>query len=248
MVIEGKASCKKALILTPERMKALEKIVCKYCHNIEYKAETVNGSEISFTSLEELLDYDNFGNRRIQAINIRGDGEAVHRLYIIISSDVFCLDWIWCGSTCYMHYEVDTIDIETNLKEDLNVFLQKATSPYWIISKFRLTGLLESLICICFIFLLLSNNGSTDSQMDLFSMRGAIIVACSMIFSWGVIHLCKFIDKYFLARCFPPVVFAWGKGKSQYEKYQRLRGNLLWCVVIALGIGVIASVISNSLS
>ena len=247
MTIEGKFKYNRALTLTPERMKELERIILKYCSNIQYKAETINESEISFASLDELLDYDNFANGRLKSIEIRGNGETVKSLYLTIDSDTFALGIIWCGRTGYSHYVVGTTDIETNLKNDLQLFFQKATSPYWLIAKFRLYRLMALLSGICFAYLLLFGGESGYTRFDLLSLRSIIIIVVSIIIALGLIKLCKVIDDHFLARLFPPVSFVWGEEKFQQEKYNRWRNNLFWGVIIAIIVGIITTFITNLL-
>ena len=246
MTIEGKFEYNRALTLTPERMKELERIILKYCSSIQYKVETINESEISFASLDELLSYDNFAKGRLKSIDMRGNGETVQSLYLTIDSDTFALGIIWCGRTCYSRYVVGTTDIETNLKNDLQLFFQKITSPYWLIAKFRLSWLLI-LVCMFSAFLLIFSEISSFTQSDWLTLRVAIIFVISTAFAWGIIKLCKIIDNYFLARCFPSVAFVWGEERFQQEKYNRWRNNLFWGVIIAIIVGIITTFITSLL-
>ena len=72
MTLDGRFEYKRALVLTPERIKELETIFRKYCERVFYEATTVAETDISFVSVDELLNYDNFQNRKLKSLTVTG--------------------------------------------------------------------------------------------------------------------------------------------------------------------------------
>lgn len=244
MVINGRMEYKKAVILTSEKMYDLQTLIQKYCDRICYKAKTISDSEISFSSLDELLQYDNFESRSIKTLQISAFGKKAQSFYLYFETDILSFGFTGYGETFHCYYEVETVDIETNLRDEINTFLRKITAGYWLIAKFRLFGLLM-LFCYIALVYMFSHKISIADDEDIMSAIVPTIVG--LFISFGIVVFVKTVDQKFLQRCFPPIAFAWGEGKTQFEKSQRLRGNLFWGLIIAVIAGVIATFISNYL-
>ena len=71
--------------------------------------------------------------------------------------------------------------------------------------------------------------------------------AMKILCSYCLIKSLKLIDKHILAKFFPPVVFLWGEEQVQYEKYDKTRKNIFWCVIVAIIVGIIVFYITNKL-
>lgn len=84
MLISGKMKYKKAVILTEEKMHELETLLHKYCDKVSYKAETINDSEIVFSSLDELLQYDNFESRSLKTLQITASGKSPYYIRLVL--------------------------------------------------------------------------------------------------------------------------------------------------------------------
>lgn len=244
MVINGRMEYKKAVILTSEKMHDLQALIQKYCDRVCYKATTIGDSEILFSSLDELLQYDNFGSRSIKTLHISASGKTVQSFRLYFETDILSFGFTGYGETFHCYYEVETVDIETNLRDEINTFLRKITAEYWLIAKFRLFGLLM-LFCYIALVYMLSHKISIAVDKDIVSSIISAIV--SLFIGFGIVVFVKTVDQKFFKRCFPPIAFVWGEGKTQFEKSQRLRGNLFWGLIIAVIAGVIATLISNYL-
>lgn len=244
MVINGRTEYKKAVILTSEKMHDLQALIQKYCDRVCYKATTIGDSEISFSSLDELLQYDNFGSRSIKTLHISASGKTVQSFRLYFEADILSFGFTGYSETFHCYYEVETVDIETNLRDEINTFLRKITAEYWLIAKFRLFGLLMLFCYIALVYMLL-HKISIAVDKDIVSSIISTIV--SLFIGFGIVVFVKTVDQKFFKRCFPPIAFVWGEGKTQFEKSQRLRGNLFWGLIIAVIAGVIATFISNYL-
>ena len=126
MVINGKMKYKKAVILTEEKMRDLETLIQKYCDRIYYEAITICDSKISFSSLDELLQYDNFESRSIKTLYISASGRIAQSLRLYFETDFISFGFIGYGETFHCCYEVETVGIETNIREEINTFLKKS--------------------------------------------------------------------------------------------------------------------------
>lgn len=244
MLISGKMKYKKAVILTEDKMHELETLLHKYCDSISYKAETINDSEIVFSSLDELLQYDNFESRSLKALQISASGESGYRIKLYFEADSLFSLFTGYDETFHCSYDVDTVDAETTIRSEITTFLRKITAGYWLIAKFRFYKLLF-LLCLgtIFYFLVYGVTRPSNTNIPLVFISGVI----GVVISFGLITVIKAIDRYFLQRCFPPIAFVWGEGKTQFEKSQKLRTNLLWGFIVAILASIIASLIINSL-
>ena len=72
MTISGNIKRKKAIVLSPQKVRDINRIVLQNCDRIEYAAVTAAKTRISFEDIDELLDYDNFKPRRITELEITG--------------------------------------------------------------------------------------------------------------------------------------------------------------------------------
>lgn len=242
MLISGKMKYKKAVILTEDKMHELETLLHKYCDRISYKAETINDSEIVFSSLDELLQYDNFESRSLKSLQISASGKSPYKIRLLFEADSLFSSLTGYDETFRCSYDVDTVDAETTIRSEITTFLRKITAGYWLIAKFRFYGLL---MILCFIgatyFLAYRSTQPSNTNILLMLTFGII----GVVISFGLIAVIKAIDRCFLQRCFPPVAFAWGEGKTQFEKSQKLRTNLFWGLLVAIIAGIIATFISN---
>ena len=244
MLISGKMKYKKAVILTEDKMHELETLLHKYCDSISYKAETINDSEIVFSSLDELLQYDNFESRSLKSLQISASGKSGYRIKLYFEADSLFSLFTGYDETFRCSYDVDTVDAETTIRSEITTFLRKITAGYWLIAKFRFYGLLMLVCFILGIYSLVYRNTQPTTYSTLLILISGII---AVIISFGLIGVIRAIDRCFLQRCFPPVAFAWGEGKAQFEKSQKLRANLFWGFIVAIFASIIASLIINSL-
>lgn len=234
MKLEGKFTYKKALILTPERIKELETVLLKYCENVSYEATTVIDTEISFSSMNEMLNYDNFQKRKLKEVIIVGRNGYEKIVNCVFAVSGFPL-FKGYNETCLCKYIVSDVDKETMLRNDIQVFLKKATASYWLLGKFRLFGLLSFVSFYLFLFLLFGGNSNVKlTTIPLFFV--------SLLIGFCLVKVIQLID-CFLGKIFPPIVYLWGEEKENYEKYDKLRHNIFWCVFICMIVSIVCGII-----
>ncbi len=141
MIISGKITKKKALIIPPEYLRSLCDIILKHCDRLEFSAETYAKASISFDNIEELLNYDNFTSRRIIMLEITGY-TGYSRIISVEIGNLNFLPIVNYGRTIRCDYQLASIDAEAIFKSDFDIWFQKAKSGYWLLGKFSFNGLL----------------------------------------------------------------------------------------------------------
>lgn len=239
MTLDGRFEYKRALVLTPERIKELETICKKYCERVLYEATTVAETDISFASVDELLNYDNFQNRKLKSLTVTGRSGIERIITCTFSPDNINI-FVGYGETCICRYTVSTVDTEITLKADILTFLKKSTASFWMIGKVRLFGLLGCVSLYIFPSLLFWGRVS-----DLESSFSRIIL--SLLLGYGLVTIIRLVDRCVLEKLFPPIVFLWGEETEYYEECDRMRKNIFWCVIVAIVVGIVVFYITNQL-
>ena len=234
MKINGKFEYKKAIKLTKTRLQELESVLLRYTDRMSYSGRTLLGNEISFDDLTEVLDFENFGNQRLVSLDIYGHKGYSRIIHIKICADEGIL--VNYNNTVVCNYEFEKLNDVTLFTNELSNFFEKCKTSYWLLAKMRTLTFL--LILVIFIVLIscafLLANGHLKSlfsaSVSPFGVFLAILL-CSSTYFLDSKLLCYFI----------PVVFYWGEEISRFDKYEKLRSNLWWGVVIAIFVGIISS-------
>ena len=236
MKISGRWKYGKALILSKERMIELNAALMTFCERVEFTAETKQNRNIQFETLDEMLSFDNFAEKRLCEVEITGYIGFV-RVFRLNMKD--CRHQILhYYSTVECFYDFDTFDEETLFLSKLKDVLRKATSNYWFIGKFSFWGAM--LICTLpytIINILTGNLANVEMNSPLFSV----------IVSFGIVGIIWLFNYKFYYSIFPAVVFLWEEELGRYNKWQKLRSNIFWSVIIALIMGLIVAVIAKSI-
>lgn len=218
-------------------MQSINSLLTEFCDRIEWAAMTYRKTDIQFDTLEELLSYDNYSSNRIVQLEITGYQNWKRFARIEIQSDEMGL--INYGSTLSCSYTVDSIDSELNFINQLEIILKKATASYWLLGKFSLFGTISApsmLSTICGII-----TGGYARPKDISFTIALIIIASALV----IILVSRWIDKHFLRNLFPPIQFLWGEEVSRNSKWEKLRSNIFWGIIIALLIGIVAGYIAS---
>lgn len=231
MKISGLCKNHKTIKLTPENLNQLESNLLKYCSSIEYSCTTINGNDIQFDSLNELLNYDNYGKSSIKSLLLLGYRQY-HRVIRIDfeTKDVYFLNY---NTSCECSYECDSTESEILLVKMLRDFFNKHKTSYWVIGKFSLFSLYFLFSLSLLVFLYIKDKSIFDRTEFVLSEVIPIFVAICI----GEFLLWQ-IDKKVLLKILKPTVFYWGEEVKAYDKYSKLRSNLFWCVLIAIAVGI----------
>lgn len=243
MIISGKYKRKKAILVTPERLRELSDILLKHCERIEYNARTKAGTRIEFESIEELLSYDNFKTRRIVELELTGYRGYSRVIEVSLGDQNYSI-LLNYGSTIRCDYKLSTIDEESILLNNIKTWFEKSKCSYWFLGKFSLSGMV--FVPSFFISFVRFVSGS-KAEFDTSNIHIWLILALVTIGMIGIWGLIGFIDEHFLANLFPAVAFKWGEEAERYDKWGKYRSNLLWGVIIAIIIGLVTSYLYDSI-
>lgn len=243
MTISGRIKKKKAITITPERLKSLCEIILKHCERLEFSGETYSKTTITFDNLDELLSYDNFKPRRLTELEITGYINHSRKISVEIGDLNFSPVTNY-GSTIRCSYNFSTVDEETIFKNELSTWFEKTKSSYWLLGKFSFNGafFLPSAI-ITFFRLCLGLKIEIDTSNTLLLV--ALIITA--IFTVAMIFLFRFLDTHFLGNLFPAIVFSWGEETSRFEKWQKYRSNIFWGIIIAIIVGLVTTYLYDTL-
>lgn len=237
--ISGIIERKRAVIINAERLKSLCEIILKHCTELEFSAKTYAGTKISFNSMDELLDYDNYKPRRIKSLELKGYTGYSLNISVEIGDLSVCMIRNY-GSTVRCYYQLSSTDSETIYKNDFDVWYKKAVAPYWAWGKFSLGGLIFiPAVSVTFVRICGINVGTNNS--DIVALIFAMMLGCIL----GV--AAKLCDIYLLKNLFPAVLFEWGEENNRNQKWRKYRSNLLWGIIMVIVMGVITNYIYDML-
>lgn len=244
MKISGNLKKKKAIILSPQRIKDLHNFILKNCERVEYTAVTAANTRISFENIEELLAYDNFKTRRITELEITG---YVGRSRIIT---VYIANWNLLsvtnyGTTVRCDYQLPSVEAETLFLHAFEEWYSMCIASYWLLGKFSINGAL--LLPGAFIWFLRLMFGGTFIEIDYGNIALLSALAIFCVVGFMLAKIINYIDTHFLGSLFPAIVFLWGEEEKRYEKWGTFRSNLLWGIIIALLLGLLTNFLYDTL-
>ncbi len=234
MKVSGKISYKSAIIVNDTFFQDIDELLMKYFEKPKYSAQLVNGDEIEFESLSELISYDNFSERAIKAAKIDfGIGN-----YIRIEPSISLINAY--SSTLEMKFEADSNDTSEEVKRKFKLICNKHKQSllYTAASKFALMHISILMIGISFIlslFILISHN-TTDNAMSSSTKLA--------IYTVGVVIglLTSFILTWIIKQLFPAIVFLLGENIDKVEKKSKLKSNVFWGIIVT---GILTVVLSK---
>ena len=118
------------IIVDENQLRYLSEMVKERFGEVEYGIETLDGVQYEYSSIDDLLAYNNPNSRKITKINIRGNlynggSSSVPELYLSIG------DWSKSELSCYMRLRcLDESDI-VYFKNRMEDFVKDYSVEYW---------------------------------------------------------------------------------------------------------------------
>ena len=234
MVIQGKISCKDAIIVDERLLHELEEIILEFYPEVAYSCNLCNGNKMEFKSLEELLSYENTKIRKIVSLSISYGyfNEIIFKpIFEMFSSYEY---------TVQGTFKTQDHDASILFSEKINDALNKNKQSKWYtiitkISIFHFFILLFIFSLICNIFLLFTKGFNASQEIGF----TPTIVSLSIAFMF----ICVFFG-IILSKCrdalLPPIAFKIGEQIKEIEKGRELFSKIFWGVFIAFLISVLA--------
>ena len=199
--------------------KNIDELLREYFEKPKYSAQLINGDEVEFESVSELISYDNFSNRAIKTMRI---GFGIGNYIRIEPSMAFINGY---KSTLEMDFEVENNDKSEEIM-------------YTAASKFTLMHICILLGGLSFISNL---NVLITHKTDDGTMSNSTIVAAVTV---GVVImlLISAALSWIIKQYFPAIVFYLGENIKSVEKKSKTKSNIFWCIIVA---GIVSAIVSS---
>jgi hypothetical protein len=225
-----KISLKNSYLFKSSDFVELDSLLSETFNKFTYEAKLIDKSTVTFDSVNELIECDNFKNNLIIEIEIRAaKGEYVYSSVPNCKIKFFRKKGYWDESIeCENTYssEQDNLILEASI----NRFLDKR-----VISKKRaVVQPLIHLICSYFICIFTTSYFSDVEKKD--GVLSLILISL-FLFNW--------LTAYLFKRLFLGCIFSWGEEEKQFSRRQHLNGMIFWGVIIAFIINIVSGKIST---
>lgn len=234
MKVSGKLLYKSAIVVNDVFFKDIDELLSEYFERPNYSARLINGDEVEFEFLSELISYDNFSDRGIKTMKI---GFGIGN-YIRIEPSITLINGY--KSTLEMRFEVDNNDRSEEIKRKVNLICEKHKQSllYTMASKF-------SFMHVCFLLMFTSfilNVRELISPIgDFVEMSESREVAIATVVSVVLLAICVTL-LWVIKRFFPAIVFDLGENMKSVEKKSKTKSNIFWCIIVA---GIVSALVSS---
>lgn len=234
MKVSGKLSFKSAIIVNNEFFIDMDELISEYFEKPKYSAQLINGDEVEFESVSELISYDNFSNRAIKTMRI---GFGIGNFIRIEPSIAFINGY---KSTIEMGFYVEDNDKSEEIKRKINLICDKhkQSAMYTAASKFTIMHICILLWGLSFILNLnvLITHKTDDGTMSI----STIVAVCTV--GIVIMLLISAVLSWMIKRYFPAIVFYLGENIKNVEKKSRTKSNIFWCIIVA---GIVSAMVSS---
>lgn len=203
---------------------------------IVYNFDTTNGAMYETNDIQDILQYPNNSNSKIERITINGKREGKYSLqgFIILK---FFDKGIWDDSASLFINEASSDEI-TGISKDLIDIITQAKAPYsWVYSKWillflnlLLSGILSIVLYTYLVPLIKENNASWWIEVTIFQMLILVIIFKGFMkaIEWA----------------YPETVFSIGEQDASYKKLLSRRNKIIGGLSTII-LGVISSIIAS---
>ena len=229
MNVKGRIECESALVIDESFLKNVNNIITEYFIAPTYSARLKMGDLIEFDSLNELLEYDNFKDKKIISLDLN---------FGYYNSISICPFEVLRRKSIVVSYKIEDKEKNTLFREAIQNEIDKCKTSkiYSLISSISIAGL-----CIFFGIIALivgnicyfQNSGNSYTfNFGIFELTiGYIIIVLYLCILFGLLLLVKYL--------FPSVVFYFGKEIDNNNKLKSFRANFFWCVIVAIAVSVL---------
>ena len=192
MKISGKIIKKKAVIITPEYLEELCRLLLRFSEKLTFEATTYSNSDITFDDIHELLCYDNFNRHRLKSLHITGYKKYERTISLYIEKDTYPFSARRYDRTIYGVYQFESVDSETLFINEFEKWFEKIKSSYWLLGKFSVSGTIFIPSAIITIFrLIVGGSLAIDVPEDI---TGVLLILLAILIAGVIVVLADFID------------------------------------------------------
>ena len=226
------------IIVFADDLKMLSDLLSSGCEEIQYSINTKDGARYTLNSLDDVLNYSNPDDRKIQRICVKGNkkkGDSFVCPNISVSlmeKSVFSRS---CGLEIYQLKETELC----YYSQRINEFTKQIRAPYWWLHKsafYWITGVLLYFLSAILYFHYVDNTNPVNKVYNILILQG--VAAVCMFLSMIVLEKIVF-------RIFPECCFAIGEQIKRIERLNKLKRFIFLTVFFALIIGVLSSIVAH---
>lgn len=237
MELHDKIGYKKAIIVDECMLKELDQCIrCFFTSVPKYSADLLDESIIDFETLDELLQYENFGNKAIKFLKI-SFGYANRLTFRQTLSLFHSYEY-----SLLTEYVIKDMDDNILFKQEMIKIFEKGKRPwhYTFVTKFS-----YMYFFIAFLFLIAIFSG-------ILYLKGMFVfedtpLSVSLFNTWIICTTSILIISYLLSRIrkvlFPVISYKIGEQKKQIERRDDLISKFFWGVIVAGIVSVIISIL-----
>lgn len=235
MRVNGRLKYDSAIIVNDIFFRDLDNLLIEYFEMPKYSADLVNGDNIEFDSVLELINYDNFADRSISSVRISfGIGN-----YIFLKPTIAFVNGY--KSTIEMYFEIDNNDKCEEVKRKVRLIFEKHKQSmlYTIASKF-------TMMHICIVLLTLSFFSNLHvliaPKNQIVGLSAQTVVAVCTV-GTILLLLVGYGISWIIKKCFPAIIFYLGENIKNIEKNSRFKSNIFWGVFVAAFVSAMVALI-----
>lgn len=216
---------KEPFLLTEDSLIKIDKIFQPFSDAITYKIRCSDNLKREYTNIEQLIQYENPPNRKIESLSISA---VSHRRPI--EQNAFVLLNSYAISITVKGPEQIVVEFDSGIRE----WLSGVRPWYAPLIKINLGMKFTAILFSVWLFLL------NNSLNELASSDGIIWVSVVAFLIFVVSHLLEYVKFSF----FPKADFVLGQGVKRYDDQEKIRWGIIVTFVISFVIGLIFWLIS----
>ncbi len=226
------------IIVSADDLKWLSDMLSSGFEELQYSINTKDGARYTLNSLDEVLNYSNPDDRKIQRICVKGNKKKGDK-FIYPNISISLLD----KSVFTKSGELEIIQLEeTELcyySQRGEEFVKRIRAPYWWLHKSGFYWIVGFVLYTLSAILYLHKVDSTELVNRVYNI----------LVLQGVSAICMFFSMIVLERIifrlFPECYFAIGEQIKHKDKLDKRKKIIFVTIILALVIGVLSSVIAQ---
>lgn len=244
MKIHGTLKYNIPLVITREDMMKLdENLLSNHCDRILYIGSTIYGSDIIFSSLDELLQLEKVKDNCFRTLRIIGFSGKTRVLHITLGWLNEIRSGLRYPDVLVCKYNLSSANDERELKMSMNDFIVKTKVEYPRLEKYMrpiITFLLFLISLVGMYFLFSQWN---IENMILWKFCGLLLLLYVLLYF--LVNVVIWAISRFIEYLFPPIAFTWGIGEDYYTQRKDLRRQIFWTVLVGGLISLVIGIILN---
>lgn len=235
MKINGIFEFHKAILVNEELLRSLEAELSVFAEEYKYTGYLENGNKVYFDNLKEMLEYDNYNNRKIKSLNLR----LSLNFNIDFTESISYISSY--KSTTIARYSCNNSNDDIIIQGKLREIFEKNKFPWYYTLLTKITIIYFGIIMLILSFILYLNFGSN-------SFEGINVI--QFFYTSTIASTILYIISYELNKIrnilFPSIVFYWGKEKERFDKNRANVDKVFWGILVASALPLIGKLIFKS--